>query len=140
MRKARTSFSGKFHFLFILFLIRGGNNDNLEGYQPEENYEALEDDNVIVDDIQEDGAGDSDEEVEGDDLMDDMERDYEARPELDNYEMDGLDEDDQNELSMNQRMNVDKRLEQEDRLRQLGRRPGALMDEEFDEDDEVLHN
>lgn len=33
--------------------------------------------------------------------MDDMERDYEARPELDNYEMDGLDEDDQNELSMN---------------------------------------
>jgi hypothetical protein len=54
--------------------------------------------------------------------------------------MDGLDEDDQNELSMNQRMNVDKRLEQEDRLRQLGRRPGALMDEEFDEDDELLHN
>ena len=41
---------------------------------------------------------------------------------------------------MNERMNVDRRLEQEDRLRQLGRRPGALMDEEFDEEDEVIHN
>ena len=115
--RARISFSGKYHFPFIFFPNRGGNNNELEGYQPEEDFEALEDDNVIVDDIQEDGAGDSEDQVEGDDLMDDMERDYEARPELDNYEMDGLDEDDQQELSMNERMNVDRRLEQEDRLR-----------------------
>lgn len=72
--------------------------------------------------------------------MDDMERDYEARPELDRYEMDGIDEDDQQELSMNERMNVDRRLDQEERMRQLGRRPGALIEEEFDEEDEVLHN
>ena len=123
-----------------MFPNRDRNNENVEGYQPGEEFEALEDDNVIVDDIQEEGAGDSEDQVEGDDLMDDMEKDYEARPELDNYEMDGLDEDDQQELSMNARMNIDNRLEQEDRLRQLGRRPGALMDEEFDEEDEVLHN
>ena len=48
--------------------------------------------------------------------MDDMERDYEANPILDNYEGVGLDEEDQNELSMNQRMQVDQRLDQEDRL------------------------
>jgi DNA replication licensing factor MCM2 len=84
--------------------------------------------------------GNSDDEVEGDDLMDDMEKDYEERPELDRYEMDGLDDDDQNELSMGERMQVDKRLDQEERMRQLGRRPGALMDEEYDEDDEMLHN
>ena len=45
-----------------------------------------------MDDIEEDHLGDSEDEVEGDDLMDDMERDYEARPELDNYEIDGLDD------------------------------------------------
>ena len=76
----------------------------------------MEDDNVIVDDIQEEGAGDSEDEVEGDDLMDDMERDYEANPILDNYEGVGLDEEDQNELSMNQRLQVDERLDQEERL------------------------
>jgi DNA replication licensing factor MCM2 len=63
--------------------------------------EAFEDDNVIVDDIQEEVDGDSEDEVEGDDLMDNMEQDYEANPVLDNYEAIGIDEDDQIELSMN---------------------------------------
>ena len=101
--------------------------------------EAFEDDNVIVDDIQEEVDGDSEDEVERDDLMDNMEQDYEANPVLDNYEAIGIDEDDQIELSMNQRMQVDQRLEQEERMQRVGRRPGALMDEEYDEDDELLH-
>jgi DNA replication licensing factor MCM2 len=100
----------------------------------------LEDDNVIVDDIQEDGVGDSEDDVDGDDLMDDMERDYEARPELDRYDMEGLDEDDQRELSMTGRMQVDQQLNREERMQQIGRRPGALMHEEFDDEDEDMHN
>ena len=95
---------------------------------------------MIVDDIQEDREGDSEDEVEGDDLMDNMEADYEANPLLDNYEAVGIDEDEQNELSMNQRMQVDERLDKEERLQKLGRRPGALMEDEYDEDDEMLHN
>lgn len=47
----RTPFSGKFNFYFNFVDLRGGNNNDLEGYHPEENFEAMEDDNVIVDDI-----------------------------------------------------------------------------------------
>jgi DNA replication licensing factor MCM2 len=111
----------------------------LEGYNPDHQNEAMEDDNIIEDDIQDD-VGNSEDEVEGDDLLDNMEQDYEERPELDRYEEDGLDDDDQNELSLEGRMQVDKRLDQEARMRQLGRRPGALMDEEYEEDDEMLQN
>jgi len=37
-------------------------------------------------------------------------------------------------------MQVDERLDKEERLQKLGRRPGALMEEEYDEDEEMLHN
>jgi hypothetical protein len=33
-----------------------------------------------------DGQANSEDEIEGDDLMENMEQDYEQRPELDNYE------------------------------------------------------
>jgi hypothetical protein len=48
-----------------------------------------------VDDIHDDadeGQANSEDEIEGDDLMENMEQDYEQRPELDYYEQDGLDD------------------------------------------------
>ena len=67
---------------------RNNGGEHLDGYRQQsggEDGEALEDDYV------EDIAQGSDE-GEGDDLMDNMEADYDARPELDNYEQDGLDD------------------------------------------------
>jgi DNA replication licensing factor MCM2 len=75
--------------------------------------------------------------------MDNMEQDYEARPELDRYEADGIDDDMQNELSAQGRMAAEIDLDEQDR-RQVAmgtRRPRAFMDDEFDDDqDEILHN
>ena len=60
----------------------------------------------------------SEDDVEGDDLEDNMENDYEARPELDNYEAQGIDDIiQQNELSMEGRIEVERRLDQDERLR-----------------------
>lgn len=70
-----------------------------------------------------------------------MEKDYEARPELDIYEAQGIDDlVGADELSQEGRMEVDRRLDQEERLRQnmQGRRPGALLDDE-DEEDELVN-
>ena len=54
----------------------------------------------------------SEDDVEGDDLEDNMENDYEARPELDNYEAQGIDDIiQQNELSMEGRIEVERRLD-----------------------------
>lgn len=54
----------------------------------------------------------SEDDVEGDDLEDNMENDYEARPELDNYEAQGIDDIiQQNELSMEGRLEVERRLD-----------------------------
>ena len=54
----------------------------------------------------------SEDDVEGDDLEDNMENDYEARPELDNYEAQGMDDIiQQNELSMEGRVEVERRLD-----------------------------
>ena len=85
----------------------------------------------------------SEDEVEGDDLMDNMEQDYEARPELDRYEADGLDDEQQMELSAQGRMAAEVELDERER-RQMAmgqRRPRAFLDDEFDDDqDELLHN
>jgi len=75
--------------------------------------------------------------------MDNMEQDYEARPELDMYEADGVDNLEQNELDLQGRMAAEVELdERERRQMQMGqRRPRAFMDDEFDDDqDEILHN
>ena len=72
--------------------------------------------------------------------MENIEADYLANPHLDRYEERGID--DQilhNELSAGARAEVEERLERDDRLRMAGRRPGAFMDDEYEEDqDEVL--
>ena len=107
------------------------------------NLEALEDDDNIIEDEIEDEAKNEDD-VEGDDLIDDMEQDYELRPELDVYENDGLDDQmgsqGPRELSMGERAAIDKQLQQEDRIRQqlAGRRAGAFLQDE-EEDDEEMH-
>jgi len=57
------------------------------------NDEASEDDNQYQeDDIQDDDGRNSEDDIEGDDLEDNMEADYEARPELDMYEAQGIDD------------------------------------------------
>jgi len=72
-----------------------------------------------------------------------MERDYEARPELDRYENDGLDNEDQNELDFLGRQAVEQQLNYEEHKgnQRRARIPGAFMDDEYDDDqDEVMHN
>ena len=66
----------------------------------------MEDDG-LGDDQQDDLRPSEDEEVDGEDLEDNMEADYEARPELDRYDEVGIDDaEGQDELSMNQRMEI----------------------------------
>ena len=107
----------------LLFANDGGLHQ-LEGYgragMLADEDEALEDNNEeIIDDIGEAGVNDSEE--EGDDLLDDMEKDYEERPELDQFEEYGLDdrigEDAPQELSMGARLEVDRQLDREARAR-----------------------
>ena len=81
-------------------------------------------------------------EGEGEDLEDNMERDYQAIPALDNYENVGIDDERQKELSMQERRKVDQMLEAEDRakLAKKKRLPEAMItefDEEFSEDNEL---
>ena len=58
-----------------------------------------------------DGFDNSEDEVDGEDLLENMEQDYRRQDELDQYEDVGIDDDQQDELSMNQRMQVDQRLD-----------------------------
>ena len=73
-----------------------------------------------------------------------MEDDYQARPELDQYDEVGIDDQDgHEELSMNQRGEINRRLDQEERMRanMQGRRAAALMDDEYEDDEnEVINN
>jgi DNA replication licensing factor MCM2 len=85
----------------------------------------------------------SEEEVEGDDLLDGMENDYQQRPELDHYEEVGINDDDNMiELDMNQRRDIDMQLDREELQRQAmqGRRPGALIDDEFEDEQDDINN
>ena len=67
-----------------------------------------------------------------------MEADYNQVAQLDQYDDVGIDNEGQEELSVNERNEVDRRLAQEDRMRanMQGRRPGAFMDDEFENDEE----
>jgi DNA replication licensing factor MCM2 len=85
----------------------------------------------------------SEEEVEGDDLLDGMENDYQQRPELDHYEEAGINDDDNMiELDMNERRDIDMQLDREELQRQAmqGRRPGALIDDEFEDEQDDINN
>ncbi len=67
-------------------------------------------------------------------------RDYEAKPELDRYESEGLDDEGEHaELGYEQRREVERQLDQETRMRaRKGARAGAFMDdEEYSENDEI---
>ena len=81
-------------------------------------------------------------EGEGEDLEENMERDYQAIPALDNYENVGIDDERQRELTMQERRKVEQKLEAEDRakLAKKKRLPEAMFsefDEEFSEDNEL---
>ena len=72
-----------------------------------------------------------------------MEKDYQANDELDRYEHVGLDNESQQELSLNARMQADQEMERQERakLNMAHRRPGAFNDEELEDDEnEILHN
>ena len=81
----------------------------LEGYQPRRHRDDLEDDENDL----------AKSEEEGDDLMEDMDADYDERPELDHYENAGIDDEDADELSAQARMEVDQRLDRQDRIRAM---------------------
>ena len=69
-----------------------------------------------------------------------MDRDYEHRPELDRYDARGIDDQLQQELSLDGRAHAEEDLNQQDRYRAAGRRPNAFManDDDFDDEEEVL--
>jgi hypothetical protein len=72
-----------------------------------------------------------------------MENDYQQRPELDHYEDVGLNDDDNMiELDMNQRRDIDMQLDREELQRRAmqGRRPGALIDDEFEDEQDDINN
>lgn len=67
-------------------------------------------------------------------------RDYQAKPELDRYESEGLDDDGNHaELNYQQRREIERQMDQEARIRQQrGRRAGAFMDDdEYSENEEI---
>lgn len=72
--------------------------------------------------------------------MENMEDDYKADERLDHYEDVGIDDQLVDELSAEGRAEVEKKLDQEERLRanMQGRRPGALLENEDDEEDELV--
>ena len=94
----------------------------------------------IQSDIDDDGDN-SEEEVDGEDLMENMEQDYRQQDELDHYEDVGIDDDQQQELSMNERMAVERRLDQRDQIQEMRgeRRPGALLDDDEDMDEHEMN-
>lgn len=69
-----------------------------------------------------------------------MDRDYEHRPELDRYDAQGIDDQLQQELSLDGRAQAEEELNQQDRYRAAGRRPNAFManDDDFEDEEEVL--
>lgn len=73
-------------------------------------------------------------------MLENMEDDYKADERLDHYDDIGIDDQLVDELSAEGRAEVEKKLDQEERLRanMQGRRPGALLENEDDEEDELV--
>jgi DNA replication licensing factor MCM2 len=91
-------------------------------------------------------AGDNqineDDNISGDDLMENAEDDYKAIPQLDRYEARGIDDANANEvlqLNADQKANVDMLLNERDRREGIQNRrvPVAMMEEEMSQDDEL---
>ena len=87
-----------------------------------------EDEEVREDNVED--LDDLDEELDGEDLMVNMERDYNPNQLLDDYDKDGVDDDMYEELDPAVRRAVDQRLNQMDRLRGAQRPPYIDLEDE----------
>ena len=91
--------------------------------------------------IDEDDENQISSEGEGEDLMENMEKDYEPKPELDDYEEEGLDEGEYSEMDAEERKKADEEMYKRDveRMKESGRLPRAVIDEyEFSDEEEQL--
>eukprot|EP00347_Sterkiella_histriomuscorum_P014795 403359496 len=131
-RKLKEISNSKIQDEEILFGSPSQDNVRNYNYDEEEDYERDFD-------RDEDQPNPSDEE-EGEDILDGMEDDYKAKPELDQYEAEGLDEEEQVELDPHLRRKVDQELNQQDRIvqreKKLNQRrlPAALESEELNDE------
>ena len=64
----------------------------------------------MEDEIHNQDIGQQSSDEDGEDLIDGMEKDYQQNEELDNYENIGIDNESQQELSMNKRMDADNEI------------------------------
>lgn len=85
------------------------------------------------------GRGGGDDDSEGEDILDNADRDYRRIAELDRYDEDVLDNKDYGEMSLEARMEAEKALAERDRDGQARgtRLPQALQDDSDDSDDEA---
>ena len=100
----------------ILFNQEESKN-HYQGFRPSndrDEEEALEDNGV---DFQEEAQNDDEDNIEGDDLEENMEDDYQHNSQLDKYDGQGIDDQMQDELDIHGRAEVDQRLEREERMR-----------------------
>jgi DNA replication licensing factor MCM2 len=136
-RTMRTSsLVGQGNLFKLMIEFSEGAGEGARGYVPRDD-EAMEDDDAILDDDQ---AADGSDEGEGEDLLENMEDDYQPKAELDRYESEGLDDEgDHADLDYQQRRELEKQMDQEARAKaQRGRRAGAFMDDdEYSEADDV---
>lgn len=84
----------------------------------------------------------NDSEVSGEDLMENMQQDYQHIPELDRYEKEGMDDNDEvneQQLTAGERIQVDKLLNDRDRKTAVKnkRLPVAMLEEDDSEDDDL---
>ena len=76
------------------------------------------------------------EEEEGEDLLENVDADYKAQPELDTYDEDDIDDADISPMALGQRRDIDALLAERDRRTRRGRR-GYLPQQLLDDDDEI---
>ena len=102
---------------------KGGARPKNQPKSPKSNSEeAIEDRfSVASEDINED------EEPSGEDLDENIEKDYEEIPELDKYEEYGIDEQEYAKMPLEERRKIDKVLEERDRRRGRGRQVGGRV-------------
>lgn len=92
-----------------------------------------EDDDEIRDEIED--LEDMEEEMEGEDLMQDMEKDYTQNLVLDQYDEEDLDDQEYDELDPAQRRELEAKLNRRDKqLAKLKRTPRAFLQDDDDED------
>lgn len=80
----------------------------------EDNFEAMEDNDEFYNEQQVNNQ--SEDEAEGEDLLEEAHLDYEPNERLDQYEVNGLDNEDQMELNVDQRREVERQLKIQQRM------------------------